>query len=113
MTDLKYNSDEYILRSLSFFFKSKGVHTLCTRNVPLSHTRAREIILSSLDRVGLDKSSFGLHSLGSGGASSGVNHGVSDRLLKMHGCWVTDRSKDGYIKDNLESQMAVSLNLGI
>jgi hypothetical protein len=27
--------------------------------------------------------------------------------LKMHGCWVTDRSKDGYIKDNLESQMAV------
>jgi hypothetical protein len=41
-----------------------------------------------------------------------VNHGVSDRLLKMHGRWVTDRSKDGYIKDNLESQMAVSLNLG-
>jgi integrase len=106
LTDLKYNSDEYIFRSLSFF-KSKGVHKLCTRNVPLSYTRAREILLSSLDRVGLDKSSFGLHSLGSGGASSGANHGVSDRLLKMHGCWVTDRSKDGYIKDNLESQMAV------
>jgi hypothetical protein len=34
-------------------------------------------------------------------------------LLKMHGRWVTDRSKDGYIKDDLESQMAVSLNLGI
>jgi hypothetical protein len=33
--------------------------------------------------------------------------------LKMHGRWVTDRSKDGYIKDHLESQMAVSLNLGI
>ena len=112
MTDLKYNSDEYIFRSLSFF-KSKGVHKLCTRNVPLSYTRAREILLSSLDRVGLDKSSFGLHSLGSGGASSGANHGVSDRSLKIHGRWVTDMSKDGYIKDNLESQMAVSLNLGI
>ena len=60
-TDLKYNSDEYIFRSLSFF-KSKGVHKLCTRNVPLSYTRARQILLSSLDRVGLDKSSFGLHS---------------------------------------------------
>jgi hypothetical protein len=95
------------------FFKSKGVHKLCTRNVPLSYTRAREILLSSLDRVGLDKSSFGLHSLGSGGASSGANHGVSDRSLKIHGRWVTDMSKDGYIKDNLESQMAVSLNLGI
>ena len=56
---------------------------------------------------------FCLHSLRSGGASSGANHGVSDRLWKMHDRWVTDRSKDGYIKDNLESQMAVSLNLGI
>ena len=91
---------------------SKGVHKLCTRNVPISYTRAREILLSSLDRVGLDKSRFGLHRR-SGGASSGANHGVSDRLLKMHGRWVTDSSKDGYIKDNLESQMAVSSNLGI
>jgi hypothetical protein len=56
------------------------------------------------------KSLSGLHSLGSGGASSGANHGVSDRSLKMHGRWVTDRSKDGYIKDNLESQMAVSVH---
>ena len=45
--------------------------------------------------------------------STGATHGVSDKLLKMHGRWVTDRSKDRYIKDNLESQMAVSLNIGI
>ena len=63
LNDLEYNSDEYICRSLPFF-KSKGVHKLCTRNVPLSYTRARAILLSSLDRVGLDKSRFGLHSFG-------------------------------------------------
>ncbi|XP_063416210.1 uncharacterized protein LOC134697851 [Mytilus trossulus] len=51
--------------------------------------------------------------LRSGGASTGANRGVSDRLLKVHGRWASDKSKDGYIKDNLKSQMAVSLNLGI
>ena len=31
---------------------------------------------------GLDKSKFGLHSLRSGGITSGANRGVSERLLK-------------------------------
>ena len=109
---LSLNSDSYLFRSISFV-KSKGVYKLCDRNVPLSYTRAREILLNSLEQVGLDKSRFGLHSLRSGGATTGANRGVSDRLIKMHGRWVTDRSKDGYIKDSIESQMAVSLNLGI
>ena len=51
LTDLKYNSDEYKFWSLSFFM-SMDVHKLCTRNDPLSYTRASEILLSSLDRVG-------------------------------------------------------------
>jgi len=82
-------------------------------NVPLSYTRAREILLDSLAEVGLDKSKFGLHSLRSSGITSGANRGVSERLLKAHGRWASDKAKDGYIKDNIQSQMAVSLNLGI
>jgi hypothetical protein len=63
--------------------------------------------------VGLDKSKFGLHSLSSGCITSGANRGVSERLLlKAHGRWASDKAKDGCIKNNIQSQMAVSLNLG-
>lgn len=112
LANLDLNSDSYIFRALSFF-KSQGIHRLCRMNIPLSYTRAREILLESLAEIGLDKSKFGLHSLRSGGASSAANRGVSDRLLKAHGRWASDKARDGYIKDNVESQMAVSLNLGI
>jgi len=33
--------------------------------------------------------------------------------LKAHGIWASDKAKNGYIKDNTQSQMTVSLNLGI
>lgn len=109
---LVINSDEYMFRAISFC-KTLGVYKLCKKNLPLSYTRAREILLESLADIGLDKSKFGLHSLRSGGVSSGENQGVSDRLLKAHGRWASDKEKDGYITDNLQSQIAVSLNLGI
>ena len=79
----------------------------------MSYTRAREILLKALDDVGFDKSRFGLHSLRSRGASTAANKGLSERLLKAHGLWSSDKAKDGYIKDNLRSQMSVSLNLGV
>jgi hypothetical protein len=69
--------------------------------------------MRDLDDIGFDKSRFGLHSLRSGGGSTTANKGVSERLLKAHGRWSSDRAKDGYIKDNLRSQMSASLNLGI
>ena len=93
--------------------KSKKSYVLVSKNTSLSYTRSREILLDALEKVGLDKTQFGLHSLRSGGASSAANKGVPERLLKAHGRWVSDRAKDGYIKDDLKTQMAVSLNLGI
>jgi hypothetical protein len=33
--------------------------------------------------------------------------------LKAHAIWASDKAKHGYIKDNTQSQMTVSLNLGI
>jgi hypothetical protein len=49
--------------------------------------------------------------LRSGGASTAANKGVSEILLKAHGRWLSDRAKDGYIKDNLQSQMSTQLYL--
>ena len=48
---------------------------------PLSYTRAREIVLSALESIGLNKKSFGLHSLRAGGASAATNANINDRFF--------------------------------
>lgn len=80
LSKIQQTSTEFIFRSLSFckkstVFKLKGVN-------PLSYTRAREILLSALESIGLDKSKFGLHSLRSGGATAAASAGIHDRLFK-------------------------------
>ena len=50
-------------------------------NKSLSYTRAREIVLETLGKIGLEKSKFGLHSLRSGGASQAANAGVQDCFI--------------------------------
>jgi len=89
------------------------VYKLVAKNIPLSYTRARKLLLNSLTAIGTDSKQFCLHSLRSGGASAAASNNISDRLIKAHGRWRTDLAKDGYIKDNLNKQFVVSSNLGI
>jgi len=84
------------------------VYKLVAKNISLSYTRARELLLNSLTAIGLDSKQFCLH-----GASAAASNNISDRLIKAHGRWRTDVTKDGYIKDNLNKQLVVSSNLGI
>ena len=88
------------------------MYKLVAKNIPLSYTRARELLLNSLTAIGLDSKHFCLHSLRSGGASAATSINISDRLIKAHGRWRTDVAKDVYIKDNLNKQLVVSSNLG-
>ena len=88
-------SQEYIFRSLSFM-PSENTYKL-RGSSPLSYTRAREIVLSAFESIGLNKKSFGLHSLRAGGASAAANANVNDRLFKRHGRWKSDKAKDGGI----------------
>ena len=83
------------------------------RNCKLSYTTAREILLSALGKLGLNKKLFDLHSLRSGGATAAATAHVEDRLFKKHGRWKTDRAKDGYIKENISERLSVTKNLGI
>ena len=65
-------------------------------SVPLSYTRAREIVLSAFDSIGLPKQDYGLHSLRAGGASAAANARVPDsqtrqktvtlRIMFIHCC---------------------------
>ena len=79
----------------------------------MSYTRVREIFLHKFASIGLDPKSFGIHSLRAGGATTAANSGVPDRLFKRHGRWRSENAKDAYIKDDIKSRLAVSLNLGL
>ncbi|CAH3190544.1 unnamed protein product, partial [Porites lobata] len=105
------DSEEFMFRPL-VFLRSTGAYKL-RGSVPLSYTRAREIVLSAFDSIGLPKQDYGLHSLRAGGASAAANARAPDRLFKRHGRWKSDKAKDGYIKDSVHSLLSVSLSLGI
>ena len=105
------NSVDYIFRSVSF---CKSTDSYKLRNSgQISYTRAREILLSALEAVGLEKRKFGLHSLRSGGATAAAAAGIDDRLFKKHGRWKSDKAKDGYVKENIDVRLSVSKKLGI
>ena len=82
-----------------------------TKNKPISYSRIRENFVKVLKAANLDWRKYGLHSLRSGGPSLAAYNGVLDRLFKRHGRWKSDRAKDGYIEDSLESLLSVTKNL--
>ena len=101
------NSEEFIFRGLSRGKK----FSLRTKIKPISYSRIRGIFIKVLKAVNLDWKKYGLHSLRSGGASLAAYNGMSDRLFKQHGKWKSDKAKDGYIEDSLESLLSVTKNL--
>ena len=96
------NSEEFIFKGLS---RSKKF-SLRTKNKTISYNRIRENFIKVLKAVNLDWRKYGLHSLRSGGASLAPYNGVSDR----HGRWKSDKAKDRYIEDILESLLSLSVS---
>ena len=86
---------------------------LCIKNQKLSYGRIREIIKEKMEQIVPDITKYSLHSLRSGGATAAANAGVQDRMFKRHGRWISERAKDGYVKDNIGERLSVSLSLGI
>ena len=105
------DSEDFIFRPLSFC-SNNGSYRF-RGSVPLSYSRAHEIVLCAFEAIGLSRRDYGPHSLRAGGASAAANAQVSDRLFKRHCRWKSDKAKDGYIKDNILSLLSVSLSLGI
>ena len=88
----------YLFRNV-ILNKKTGNHVLNPIDKPLSYTRARELLLHQLAKIGRNPKVFGLHSLRSGGASQAANAGVQDRLFQRHGRWRSTDAKDRYVKD--------------
>ena len=87
------------------------------RNGKLSYIRCREIFKTTLKDLGYDPKKYGLHSLCSGGAtaviSNNASKAISERLLKLHGCWKTDEAEDMYVLEKECNCLSVMKCLGI
>ena len=102
--------DDYIFCNLS---KTKTGFKPRKVMKAMSYTSLREQFIKAFQPHVSDISSFGLHSLRSGGATSAANSGVRDRLFKRHGRWTSESAKDGYVKDDMNSRLIVSKSLGL
>jgi hypothetical protein len=63
--------------------------------------------------LGLDPGAFETHLDRRGGATRAANVDVPDRLFKEHGAWRSERVKDGYVVDALQSRLTVTANFGL
>ena len=101
----------------SFVFRS--IHgtghkaKLRVQNKPITYSRAREVFLAAVKRLGYNEKKFGLHSLRSGGATAAASAGVDHSRLKKHGRWKSDSAKDMYIRPSFEQMEEVSKSTGL
>lgn len=109
LSDIDEKSEDFIFRQVTFCKKNKS-YKLRNNKQPLSYTRVRELVLSTLDSLGLDSKKYGVHSLRSGGATAA---GVSDRLFKKHGRLKYENTKDCYVHENLQVKLSVTKQLGL
>lgn len=106
----KLCSEDFLFCNLS---KTKSGYKVRNDRKVMSYTNLRDEFITALSSHVKDVSKYCLHSLRSGGASAAANNGVKDRMFKRHGRWVSESAKDGYIKDNLQERLTVSLSLGL
>ena len=67
---------------------------------PISYITVRDILLTNLKNIGLDKTQFGLHSLRSGGATAAADFAINDKLFQKHGRWRSEKVKNVYVHEN-------------
>ena len=86
---------------------------LVPTNHPLSYTRTREIVLDALKPLVPNISSYGIHSLRSGGASAAFNAQVPPILISKQGRWKSEKARDTYLKADTTTSLLASKSVGI
>ena len=79
----------------------------------ITYSCLRDLFRRKPKHLGYNPDEFGLHSLRAGGATAAANNGVPDRLLKRHGRWKSDATKDGYVEDSAERRLEVTKRIGL
>ena len=110
-TGLDSDSNNYLISRLSKTRKGHNAHG----SRPLSDKTVREAFMKEIAPIcqKIEPGSYCLHSLRSGGASTAINSGVSERLIGKHGRWKSGISRDRYLKDSKKQRLSVSKSLGL
>ena len=108
-TGMSWEEQRYLFRPIQ---RTKNGESL-RQSGKISYTCLRDLFKKKIADLGLPPSNFGLHSLRAGGATAAANAKVPDRLFKRHGRWKSENAKDGYVKDQVQSRLEVSRNLGL
>ena len=106
-------SEEYIYRAIMYESSSKLQKLIPDHNKAQSNFTVRSIFLHKFTELDLNARDYGLHSLRSAGATISANNGTLDRSSKRHGRWVSEKSKDAYMADDLQRRLSVTLGLGL
>ena len=102
--------------SLDSFLFRKISHTKADfklRKQKLSYSGALELFKKQLEKIHLDPSLYGLHSLRSGGASLAASIEIPDCLIMRHGGWRSEGSKNRYINESIDSLLRISKASGL
>ena len=108
--NIRDNCQKYIFRGI-ITTKSHSKLRSCDKHI--SYTCVRENVIKGLKNIVAETKLFGLHSLRAGGATAAANLGVNDRLFKKHRRWKSEKVKDGYIHESIETKLIVTKNLGL
>ena len=110
-TGLASDSNNFVISRLSKTRKGHNAHG----GKPLSQSTVRDMFMEDIAPICQhhEPGAYGLHSLRSGGASTAMNNGVSERLIGKHGRWKSGFSRDRYIKDSKRQRLSVTKALGL
>ena len=110
-TDLINGEENFIISRLAKSKKGHNAHG----NKPLADSTVRDLFNRDIAPIceSIEPGSYCLHSLRSGGASTAINSGVSERLIGKHGRWKSGFSRDRYLKDSRKSRTGVTEKLGL
>ena len=108
--NIRYSCQKYIFRGI-ITTKSHSKLRSCDKHI--SYTCVRENVIEGLKNIVAETKLFGLHSLRAGGATAAANLGVNDRLFKKHRRWKSEKVKDGYIHESIETKLIVTKNVAL
>ena len=74
----------------------------------MSYSWAAGLIKAELRMEGLDPALYGIHSLRAGDATTAAALGVPERLFQRQGSWRSDKARNNYIEESLDSLLLVT-----
>ena len=109
-TKIKEGSEKFLFRGITSTRNGELLRE-CDKHV--CYETIRKQVLLALKPFVADIKEYGLHSLRRGGATAAANLGIKDRLFQKHGRWKSEKIKDGYVEEDLNSLLLVSKKLGL